>query len=478
MLSSNTTLEVILSGIILLVVGVHFVTKMRYHLSISVVDVSIWMTAVFFGAGPLVALFFSRRLPAVDPAVMTWSYIVIYLFIIGLFLADNLSLINPRAVRQPRSSVFRSTLAHCLRSVTKINTKQVFIYYILVWFFRLFLGIKYGIFFSGTASSERVTALPYTVVVINMILKVLSLGCLVWSCGMIWHRRRRTPLPLGILILEFAWAFVKGRRWIFEIIVIMALVLRICNLHLKARYVYGAAVMLSFVLLWVYPTFIAIRVQYKYSDPDDNAVIRYAQTTKAVITDQLNESSDDSNTQLYQENMANRALTPIRFNCSILAAQEGRPLMWGRAIWSTAVWVIPSAIYPQKIEQPAPEQLVQSHYNFSQSDDASNWPAYGCADFGVMGGLFMGLLLGAVLRLIEKQIIPLTNSHPFVALCLMAGALNGAIFVEASPTSLWSMLRSTVILYCLARAASFLRTGGDLAQLRHPSLQRKHAGRI
>ena len=477
MLSSNTTLEIILSGIILLVVGVHFVTKMRYHLSISVVDVSIWMTAVFFGTGPMVALFFSGRLSAVDPAVMTWSYILIYLFIIGLFLADNVSRINPRSKRQPSSSVFRSTMAKCLGAVTKINTKHIFGYYMLVWFFRLLLGIKYGIFFSGTASSERVTALPYAVVVIQMILKVVSLGCLVWSCGMIWRRRSRTPMSLGILILEFIWAFVKGRRWIFEIIVIVALVLRICNLHLKARYIYAATMIVSFVLLWVYPTFIGIRDQYKYSDPDDNAVIRYAQTTKAVIADQFNESSGDINSQLYQENMAHRALTPIRFNCSVLEAQEGYPLMWGRAIWSTVVWVIPSAIYPQKLELPAPEQLVQSHYNFHESDDASNWPAYGCADFGVMGGLFMGLLLGTVLRLMEKQIISLITSYPFVALCLMAGSLNVAIFVEASPNSLWSMLRSIVILYCLARAVTFLRAGGNTAKITHFSMRGKHAGR-
>ena len=478
MMSSDTALELILSGIILLAVGVHFATKMRYHPSISAVDVSIWMTAVFFGGGPFAALFFSRRLSAVDPAAMTWSYILIYLFIIGLFIADNIASINPRSVRRPGSSLFQSTLAHSLRSVTKINTKHIFAYYLLVWFFRLLLGIKYGIFFSGTASAERVTALPYVVVVIQMLLKVVSLGCLVWSCGMIWHRRRRTPLSLGILILELIWAFIKGRRWIFEIIVIVALVLRICNLHLKARYVYGAVMMLSFVLLWVYPTFIAIRVQYKYSDPDDNAVIRYAQTTKAVIIDQFKESTDDSNTQLYRENMGNRALTPIRFNCSILEAQVGYPLMWGRAIGSTVIWVIPSALYPQKVEQPAPEQAVQSHYNFSQSDDASNWPAYGCADFGVIGGLFMGLLLGTVLRLMEKQVILLITRHPFVALCLMAGALNAAIFVEASPTSLWSMLRSIVILYCWARAVSFLRTGGNYAKIRPLSLRGKFAGRI
>ncbi|MCP4713389.1 MAG: hypothetical protein GY869_32570 [Planctomycetes bacterium] len=477
MLSSDPTLEIILSGIILLVAGVHFVTKMRYHLSISIVDVSIWMTAVFFGTGPLVALFFSRRLSAVDPTAMIWSYILIYLFIIGLFLADNLSLINPRSVRQPRSSVFRSTLAHCLRVVTKINTRYIFGYYMLVWFFRLLLGIKYGIFFSGTASSERVAALPYVVVVIQMILKVVSLGCLVWSCGMIWHRRRRTPLSLSILILEFAWAFVKGRRWIFEIIVIVALVLRICNLHFKARYIYGATMILSFVLLWVYPTFIGIRDQYKYSDPDDNAVIRYAQTTKSVIADQFKESSGDINSQLYQKNMAHRALTPIRFNCSVLKAQEGYPLMWGRAIWSTVVWAIPSAIYPQKIEHPAPEQYVQSHYNFQESDEASNWPAYGCADFGVMGGLLMGLLLGAVLRLMEHAVLMLIISYPFVALCLMAGALNAAIFVEASPNSLWSMLRSVVILYCLARGVSFLRGGGGYAKIRYFSVRGKYVGR-
>ena len=456
MVESQGILELALSGLIVVGVGIYLVGKVRSGRGIGVMDVTLGMCGLFFGLGPWGAFIYGGgRLPEVEGDILMWTYGGIYLFIMGVYIGGRLSA-RKTAAGEETEDADEAGLMAAVQRVDWASTKVMGGCYGLVWGMRLLLGVKYGMFFSGTSSLERVTAVPYPVTVANMLLQVAAWGCLLYGCIIIWRGRSKQGLPWVILVMEILWAFVKGRRPIFSIVIFSIVVFLAHRHRLKLRHGLGLILTGAVLLGWIYPLFMTIRSEYAYSDPYGTALGRFVETAQEAIPQQDQEETYDNLESHYRENMAQRFIATIRFNGNILEGQRNHPLMWGEAMWSTFVWNVPSILYPGKLSMQAPEQLIQDYYDLSYEDAASSWPGYGCADFGVLGAGLAGVLMGLVMGLLENRIRGLMERYPFVGLCLAGGLVNIAVTVESSPNKLWGFIRSMIIIYVMARVVSEL----------------------
>jgi hypothetical protein len=153
----------------------------------------------------------------------------------------------------------------------------------------------------------------------------------------------------------------------------------------------------------------------------------------------------------YRSNLSERPLNIVRSICEILEKEEDASPMYGKAIFSTFENVIPRVFFPDKINQLIPKNSVQNYFNISIYDCAATWLFYGCADWGVLGGLIMGLFFGFILALFERIALKIRTDSLFTSYCILITCLYLAVSVEMEPMNAYTAFRNILIVYIVSK---------------------------
>jgi hypothetical protein len=148
--------------------------------------------------------------------------------------------------------------------------------------------------------------------------------------------------------------------------------------------------------------------------------------------------------------MSMRALHIRHFLCRINDGLQTGPPMRGRALWSTIEYVIPTALLPEKLSYLDTTYAIQDYFGYEMKDTAGSWPAYGCADWGVIGGLIAGLIFGGWLMLMDRVARLFTNRMPMLGMILVGGMLLSLFIAEAEPTYSWLVTRNMAVMWAIA----------------------------
>ena len=145
------------------------------------------------------------------------------------------------------------------------------------------------------------------------------------------------------------------------------------------------------------------------------------------------------------------------FICKICKALDNKSPMKGRALIRSIEYVIPSVIYPAKTSKLPTEQEIQKHFGYQLGDTASTWPALGCADFGISGGLIVGLIVGLWLLSLELWTRSVMTSYPLTSLILVGAMIACLAQVESTPELNWILYRNILILLVIAKSLNFVK---------------------
>lgn len=439
---SREILEFFSGGILLLIVIWQFNLSLKNRKDISLIDISIWITGASFGLAPFVLFLYGGQFPEAKLTNVFLSYLGIILFIAGLLI-----------VKKYLKKSFRKniSLADTLIKVNNINPKLVLIFYLAFFIVRAVFAFSYGIFSSGTATAERMQALPYYLFVARSLLDLVFWGCIFWSFVKILYGKKLTLLPSLILMIEILLIFFRGRRQMLYFVFLFIYLYIVFGYRVNFKILIPAAAVIVILVNIVFPYFLSFREISLRSNSNLELLENYSYSYYT-----LSQSGIDK--YYYEKNIADRVYINT-WNIDILSKSSLLDGLNGQAMFSSIIWIIPSPFLPFKGLLKDPEYLINYKLGLSMQDSPSNWPAYGFADFGLLGGLIYGLLLGLVLYLLQSFAHYNFKKFPFLTYVILGSVAFIAFFIEETPSAFFSVTRDIILLYLFFKVVNLFKKG-------------------
>lgn len=423
-------IEFFLGGILLLIVLWQFRYSLKNRKDISLIDISIWITGTSFGLAPFVLFLYGGQFPTAKLTDVFMSYFGIVLFVTGLLF------INKKFQKTFRKN---KSLSDILTKVNNINPKQVLVFYVVFFIVRAVFALEYGIFSSGTATAERMQSLPYYLFASRSLLDLVFWGCIFWSIVKILHDKKLTLLPSLIMLIETLLIFFRGRRQMLYFVFLFIYIYILLGYRINFKLLISSAAVLVILVNIIFPYFLSFREISLGSKNDLDLFENYTYSYNI-----LSRSGIDK--YYYEKNIADRVYINS-WNIDILSKSSLFNGLNGQAMLLSIIKVIPSPFLPSKGLLKDPEYFISYNFGLSLEDAPSNWPAYGFADFGLLGGLIYGLLVGLVLFLMQYFAHYNFKRFPFFSFIIFGSVSFLAFFIEESPVAVFSVLRDTILLY-------------------------------
>jgi hypothetical protein len=449
-MEDTSGLQLMLASMILIAIGGHFLYKTRHWGTISVIDIAVWMGAVYFGLGPWVAYFAAGgHLPIVEQELLIRGYIAIWLYFLGLIAVQFFTEIRIPTVNQEGQHEFIGRLASMLRDAGRTKPGAIIICYAIVLVVRTILALGYGILFSSSGF-DNVAKLPYLLVMFRLMCEVVAGGCLLWACAAFWLGNKHRGLVIFILAVEAVYNFMQGRRWMMSYFILIALAHIAVRGKIRFRYLaLGAAVA---ALFWavLMPAFIGIRKTVLWAPNQTGEIVTDVWNATVKYYDEKNTPADDT----INRELKTRPLI-AGFIFQILECQDhGGPMMMGRAIGAGVIAATPRYLFPGTKPIYDSELYVlgfYAPYGMPGGDTDSTWVAEPVADFGVIGGLMGGLILGSILAVGERIGLAVFRDRPWVGLCVTGAMVSIAFLVEQNLEATWELARNSIFLIIIAK---------------------------
>ncbi len=429
-------------------------------------DFALIFAGVFFGLGPWIAFIYGNwsfvhdnvSNPLEPVELLIKAYLVIALYILGIWIIGRIFLPLKKLAPVLPFSEEHFTITKLFGQYRMIKWQYVIVIVGLIWLLRMTVALRYGILFSGTATRERVLSQPYYIVVLGSLARTLAVGCLVWSSASFWSDKRffTKYAAVCVLILELIWMFLFGRRLILMWYVFIVFGYLSSWRRLNLKYLLILLLIFGFVFQFLFPFFFKFRLYYYYIKQQQLNFVEHIGKTAIEAFGNDNDGPIDI-MQKYSYNMSVRPLFLRKFICRICEGLDKKSPMMGRALLRSFEYVIPSAVFPNKTTRSPPEQMIQEHFGYPLEDTTITWPATGCADFGIQGGLIAGMIVGlwiVFIGLVSKAVL---SRHPMLSLTLTGGMMFCLFQVESSPIQYWELCRNVLMLFVMAEFLSVFR---------------------
>jgi hypothetical protein len=392
-------------------------TRLVHFEENDLIDMAFLFTGIYFGVGPWLSWLYGGTFSTYDSETTIWAYVGIVAYMVGLWISKKIFKLPPIG------KYFKSQ---------NVSTKKIFLLYSILLVIRIFAGIKYGLVFSGVDISKIEDP---NIQLFLLISSTLTYGLWILLGGRAFSKN---PFWARLLIsIELAFVFTMGRRWLFAFITFIILS-RIYSKRTKIERRHDLIFVIILAIFGIIANnfFLLVRNEMRYSSDAPFLDLQIA-VEKALEID-----SDAAN-KLNKDNLSSRPMI-INFNKEIIISQEKYPLMFGESILSCAAMAVPDILWNGKRDLET-EEGIQIHYGQRTVDTSSNWPAYGQADFGLLGCLLYGIIFSFIVFSIT-YVIRIGGDAGLFSTFIFAGIFFETTMVETEPTNLFVYLRNAVLL--------------------------------
>jgi len=438
---SDASLELLMSGIILLAVFVGIRRRWRTRRAPRLAQIGLWVAGINIGLLPLVAWTIDSDLFYKQAGFHSFSlYILFFSYLAGLWAISQIVTTSGGSVAQ--RNPFR-VLAWQMPKV--ISFKSISLLYIALIVSRLVDFFAFNAGMSGLGTLDVALSKPYGYVIIQQLIDVFKPLIFFWVFMNVTKAYSKQNAIMWFMIaLEISYSlFFTGRSYFVVLLFMMLLCyfLRYGRLRLNIL----LPISLIFFLFWhfVSPAFLIFRAGYtEYADSG----LKSAELFNIGI--QALEDRYESGREESDSNLASRLLGTSDYMRFLIDRQRSIAPMNGQAIWGSLSLTIPRFLNPYKgLEHP--EAHVVRHYSVIGADPSRTVFSTGLADFGLVGGVLTGLFVGLLLWFGEAAAV---RAHKFSALIGSAMFLQFfflALSYEASATSYFVSVRNVLVLFGL-----------------------------
>lgn len=440
MVLTREFLDLFLGSLLLLIVILVLKQSLKNRSSITLIDISIWITATTFGLAPFVLILYGGQFPEANLLDVLMSYLGIIFFVLGLLVIKKYF---------NKSLNKNLSLADIIKKINNVNPKQVLLFYSIFFIVRAIFAFNYGIFSSGSATTERMESLPYLLFASRSLLDILFWGCILWSVVKVLSDKKLTLLPAIILIIEIFLIFFRGRRQMLYFVFLFLYIYLLLGYKFNFRIIIPSTIIIIILINIIFPLFLSFREISLGISKNSDLLENYSYSYYLLSQTGVDRS-------YYERNVAQRVYINT-WNIDLLSKSSLVDGLNGQALLSSILLVVPRPLLPFKGTLKDPEYLINYNFGLELSDSPSNWPAYGFADFGLLGGFFYGLILGYLLYLFQLFAKLNFKRHPFIAFTILGAASFIAFFIEESPIAIFSLLRDAILLYFIFNFLNLFR---------------------
>lgn len=392
--------------------------------TMTIVDFAIVSFGFTYGLVPMISSQLGGGLQFSDWVTIQYG-IGIFLFILGMYFISHFA-------------SFRT-----LKELTKIVTtdrNMLFVTFFIVVGIRLILALRFGNVLGGLSINPNLQT-EYLQILVTL---DGTLSCTLWILLAKCVSDRRSFFLETILALEFIFVFLKGRRVFLVFFSVLAIFFRFSKRwRNRSLYEYfGAAIAVT--------VFVVLSILYQpfRIELSGQNVGGFAQAAEHIFDldprDIINENS---------KNVRDRDLIYV-FHKRIIEEQETKDPMLGGALFSAFVLVIPSFIYPEKIEKKNSKLAILRYYGMPEIDTAASLAATGQADWGLLGTFLYGCLFALFLKFFESMFRKFGNS--LIGIFTLGALFFVAGNVEEGADDIFSSMRNFLIIFGLTIFMNFI----------------------
>lgn len=420
------------------------------RMRIDLVQISIMIMCLYLGAGPWIAAIYNDwRLPESNVDSITSAYVGVYAFFFGM--------IALRTIMGSPKGVDRNYVKLILKSPKHIPL-SIWIIWSGSWITRIAMAFDRGDFVSLMA--RRGDFLPAWIRVGDGIFNWLSFGCVFWALAVLVHSRWKSKAAMVILLTEFTWLFLNGRRYFVGGILALIVTLLVIEGRLAAKQLIWGIAIAGLTFFLVMPLFLGTRavlhLQSPHASPIERVLGALDDARLSLFEGSLMADGREVE-ELHLQSMQRRPLV-IDFVIEIADGLSLREPMFGRALLYDAGHSF--RFFSPKLylgeskdgESYQSEQNIASHFEFSQSekDRNSSWVGYGMADFGIYGCLLYGVVYCFLVIVFERIAAYFSRRDAFLAVMSFGAGFYGIMIFDQGPNAIFDSLRA--LLVCIGMA--------------------------
>lgn len=325
----------------------------------------------------------------------------------------------------------------------EININQLIFLYVLVWSIRVYRGLVYGIFFSGSGDEDTILNQSYLAAIIFSYAEILSLA--LFFCAILIIDKNSSKL---IVIIEFMYLLISnGRRGVILAVAILFLVLLFRD-KVKKLTIFLYLILISLLMYYIITPFFLTLRNFVLSNKDESFVIGILRGLQETIEYLI---QDGGLVTITEENLSERP-SALKFLLTIIEAINSNNYLLGQALSTMIQWTTPSVFVDKPIYQV--EQYIQTELGLSLIDDSISWYSVGYADAGLIGCFLSGLILFIIL----KMIILTTRNKSYLIKSIGFTQIFFLLYnIEGDPFYVFVTLRNLLLLSLILKLISIFK---------------------
>ncbi len=415
--------------------------------SIGMIRLALFSFALQFCIGPVLAPFSPNAGESFDSADVILAFLGIYAFWGAITMTALIwrGGLDPILVARDRGlSSERGVFACLMDASLATGMLSVLAFYSIIATIRTVMIVKYGIVLSGTNTLEKVTALPYIVLVIYKTFTALGMAFGFLAMVKIVFKQPGRLWCVLILLLETAYTFTQGRRALFAYAILLLFAVLIKHGRMKLKHAILGGIGFVILVQTVFPFFYNMRIQWQ-SNYQAGPSIWMSEAWKMTLTG----GTYGEEKRKYTNSLTQR-LNALSLNYMVAnRLNNGFNPVYGEFIKLATLTAIPRFMFPNKLSTiGGDDELMVYRMNIPGKDLYSNLPAFALADFGLLGGAIYGLVFALALRTFEVMMKALYRRSSLGAFAVFSVAISGMVLqMEFPPGPFANDTRLICIVY-------------------------------
>jgi hypothetical protein len=430
-----------LSFIMLLFGSIHFFYIYTQGKLFLMSDVCFWVTAFSVGSGPVLAYINgAENLPGIEE--MLWVYIAFFLYFLGLIVSKfpfrKSALLSPFFTRKRNSPLFYFT-----NHILDIPLNVILSCFAIVVLIKMYMySIGGGI--SGMDNLDIILSKNYLIVISEFLSDAFPLIITFFSFVCLF-KHQYMKYALVMLIVMLIMSMLDGRRAMIYFMINIFFVTIAFYGKFNIRYFIFGLVGLYFVFNIFSPLYLAFRLNAQTNLNSDMNTIKII---GLAISETIGGNSDDENNQINRENLKDRGTTILTVVNDIVQAENRQEPLMGDAFLQGQENVLPRILRGGLEDEGTlnPKVYMQQRFGFVQGDATYSLVAEGVADFGIIGGLFAGLLMGLFVNFLTLMALKTYQTIPLIGMVIFANAWSVSISAETNPGFQGTMIRNIILI--------------------------------
>lgn len=442
--------EVLLGFAFSVIFGLNAISKFKKRKRLLLSELHMWSIGMGFGFAPIIAFFSGsdELLPIED---VYPAYLSVFLYCTGVFLSSLI-------IRYLNKNLYTRLLNSSTKvfSIVKhiISKRNAFASLIIIITIRIYAFTK-GTGISGISTLEKNLSMSYPVVILDQVLSQ-ALLVLLSIVAVIWFLDKRNILLVALISLTlFITSFITGRRQFLYLLVTVLIALKLYFGRVNFRKLLYLFLSFFLVLFLLSPIILSFRVGVQNEVlGKDTDVFKASSESLFSVVDSLNKSSSEIFLE-GKDNMKKRPLGCRMFLLSIIEAQKSKKLLLGDAFLQEQEGALPRFLRKSPILLNS-KHYVQLRYGMPIIDANHTLVSSSVADFGILGSLPYGILMGLYFDIIILVTSKYSNNLPFFFLFTYSQLLFIAIDFETNPGFQLPLIRNILIVFVIVKIIKYL----------------------